>query len=297
MILKYSLTSNLAKKGLKAPGWKNNILLLLQFLISALLALLCLKPQVVNKDSKVQVEGIDIVLSLDVSGSMSAFDDVKLQKSRFDIAKNEAAKFIDKRVDDQIGLVIFGAQTITLCPLTLDKGILNKFLEELNLGYIDPDGTLLGASLVNACNRLKKSKAKTKIIVLLTDGAPSPGDVPVQIGIDMAKKLKIKVYTIGFGSEAGGYGTNAFGMVVPGMQKINKKLLQKIAEDTGAKFYLAQNQDEVRRVYQDIDNLERSRHEADIYSNYLDLFFPVAMSAAMLMFIYFLLSSFVFFGV
>lgn len=296
-MLKYSLTSSLADKGLKAPGWKNNILLFLQFLILALLALLCLKPQVVNKDSKVQVEGIDIVLSLDVSGSMSAFDDVKLQRSRFDIAKNEAAKFIDKRVDDQIGLVIFGAQTITLCPLTLDKGILNKFLEELNLGYIDPDGTLLGASLVNACNRLKKSKAKTKIIVLLTDGAPSPGDVPVQIGIDMAKKLKIKVYTIGFGSEAGGYGTNAFGMVVPGMQKINKKLLQKIAEDTGAKFYLAQNQDEIRRVYQDIDNLERSRHEADIYSNYLDLFFPITMAAVMLVLIYFILSCFVFFGV
>jgi Ca-activated chloride channel homolog len=297
IMLKYSLVTQFKIQGMQASAWKQNIFLFLQFLTISLLLLLCLQPQVVNRDSKVPIEGIDIVLSLDVSGSMECFDQVETEKTRFMTAKEEAVNFIDKRVDDQIGLVIFGAQAITLCPLTLDKNILNQFLNDLHLGFIDANGTMLGASLVSVCNRLKKSKAKTKIAILLTDGAPSPGDIPPDVGIGMARKLGIKVYTIGVGSESGGYGKSPFGMVVRNMQKINKVLLKKIADETGGKFYLAENQQDMRRVYRDIDKLERSNYETDIYSDYVDLFFPITMLILALLFFYLFFNCFVWFGV
>lgn len=297
IVFKYSLANKLNLSGFGASVWKKHALSTLQFLTICTLVVLCLRPQVVNKDSKVPVEGIDIVLALDASGSMELFDDPKLEVSRFSIAKQEAINFIDKRVDDQIGVVVFGAQTITLCPLTLDKNILNRLLDDLELGFIDANGTVLGASIVNACNRLKKSKAKTKIVILLTDGSPSPGDVPPKIGMDMAKKLGIKVYTIGVGSKSGGYGKDIFSMNVRSPQRINTDLLEKIASETGGKFYLAENQADMRRVYQDIDKLEKSAYETDLYSDYYDLFFQLAMLALALMFIYFFLRSFFWFGV
>ena len=296
--VKHSLVVFLKTQNVKAPKYKRNILFLLQIIIAVLLILLCLKPQLVDKNSKITVEGIDIILDLDVSGSMESFDELNNPKPRIDIAKEEAIKFINKRENDQVGVVLFAAHAVTLCPLTLDKNILTQLIGDLELGFIDPNGTSLCISLVAACNRLKNSKSKNKIIILLTDGAPSPGDLPVQTAIDMAKKLGIKIYAVGIGSEQGGYIKSHFGMVMrnPGF-KINKIILKQIAEETGGKFFLARSESDMKNIYKTIDKLEKTKQETEIYSNYFDLHFPVAMLIFSFLSFYILLTTFIWFGI
>lgn len=288
----------LKEEGFQFPAYKAYFLDFLRILVFLILVLICLKPQLVDLNSKVSLEGIDIILDLDVSGSMSCFDDLKDQRSRIEIVKKEALKFNQRRVNDQIGAVIFGLHSITLCPLTSDKEVLNQFINDLELGFINPGGTSLGASLVNCCNRLKDSKAKSKIIVLLTDGEPTFGDLPIETGLEMAKKLGIKIYTVGIGSEKGGYFKDQFGSVFrEPRQKLNKKLLEKIALETNGQFFLAKNAKDMKEIYKKIDQLETSKFETDAYSNFFELFSYLIFSALVMILIYLFLSVFIWFGV
>lgn len=296
VLYRYSLTSELKKSNYTVSQVQHYLPFVLRFLTLLALGLLVARPQLVNVHSKVHIEGHDIMLVLDASGSMQCFDDIKDQRPRFDVAKQEAIRFIEKREHDQIGLVIFGRDAISRCPLTLDKNILKGIVQELKLGDINPDGTVLSIATSMAANRLKKSTAKTKLIILLTDGEPTPGiDIQPSIPVELAKKLGIKIYTIGVGGEHGGlWHDPLFGIRSMGF-KMNKQLLQAIAQQTGGQFFAAQNPDDIARIYDTIDMLEKTEIETNVFSNYYDLVFPFVLAILIFLLSELLLTTFVWF--
>lgn len=298
VVYRYSLASELKKSHYTVSQVHYYIPLLLRFLSLLTLGILIGRPQLVNVNSKVHVEGLDIMLVLDASGSMQCFDDLQDRRPRFDVAKAEAIRFIEKRENDQIGLVIFGRDAISRCPLTLDKHILTTIIQDLKLGDINADGTVLSMAISMAVNRLKDSKAKSKVLIVLTDGEPTPGlDIEPQMAVNLAKKLGIKIYTIGVGSEQGGFWHDPlFGVRSMGF-KINKKLLQAIAEQTGGKFFLAQNPEDIAQVYDTINTLETTEYETSIFTNYFDLVLPFIALALVLLLLELLVSTFVWFRV
>jgi Ca-activated chloride channel homolog len=284
----FPLTSIIKSRQGVFSGSKSKIIFSLRAATLALLVLLSARPQWVDQHSKVNVEGVDIVLAMDISGSMQIFDDVSDRRTRISVAKTEAIKFIDKRVNDPIGIVIFGAETLSLVPPTLDKSLLKESVEKLEIGYINPNGTALEQGLASAVSRLRNSKAKSKIIVLLTDGQPTPGlsAISMDQATDLAKQYKIKVYTMGVGSPDGGY-IEQFGRVMNvGAQDagIDKELLRNIAEKTGGKFFHAKNPKEIAQIYNTIDQLEKTEQESDLFSNYYEAFWPFAIPLLFLIF-------------
>jgi len=189
------------------------------------------------------------------------------------VAKSEAIRFIEKRHADAIGLVLFGKDTVSRCPITFDKQMLQNVVDELKIGVIDADGTMLITGIVTAANRLKHSESKSKVMIVLTDGEPSEGDMDPSIGIDVAKKLGIKIYTVGIGSEQDQVFMHPlYGIVTK--HKVNKDLLTKIAHQTGGHYFLARNAGDMRRIYDTIDGLEKTKHEVPMFSLYYDLMIP-----------------------
>src|SRR5581483_365846 len=176
-VYRYSLTSTIKHNYDVGKHPHRSIIYGIRLLILCLLALVISKPQLVDVRSKVPIEGIDIVLVLDVSGSMQFQDYKDDVRSRFDVAKAEAVRFIEKRDHDALGVVLFGKDTVSRCPITADKQLLKQIVDELKLGVIDPDGTMLITGIVTAANRLKHSSAKSKVMIVLTDGEPSEGDL------------------------------------------------------------------------------------------------------------------------
>jgi len=270
----YPLTDMLIERKATVSSVGSRIISLLRFLV--LLGLICLiaRPQLVDKHSKVSVEGIDIMVALDVSGSMSWFDDPQDQRTRIEIAKEEAIKFVNKRENDPIGLVLFGVEAVSRCPLTLDKKMLESLIKETELGIIDPDGTVLAKGLITAINRLRKSDSKTKIIILLTDGSPSPEDVNPAYALQLAKEYGIKMYTIGIGGDYGGLQKDQFGGIHQMGVSVNHQLLNTLAQETGGRYFQAKNQDDLHTIYNTIDQLEKTSYETDVYKKYFDIFMP-----------------------
>lgn len=245
---------------------------LLRSLALAALLIGVARPQYIDEYSKLPVEGRDIELVIDISGSMALFDDPNNRVTRFDAAKREVMNFIEQRVDDQIGLVYFAATAFSRCPLTYDKGLLRKMVSELEIGILNPQGTVLSAALAVAVNRLRNSSARTKIIVALTDGAPSEYDVAPDEVIAVAKKYGIKIYTIGVGSDEGGYGEHPMFGLVRCQTPLNSALLDRFARETGGAFFRAERPDDIARVYKTIDTLEKSSYEVPRYANKSELF-------------------------
>jgi len=239
-----------------------------------------------DNKSKLPVKGIDIILSLDASGSMNmpAGQD---NKSRFQVAKEEAIKFIDKRENDSIGLVIFANVAVSRCPLTQDKNTLKEIINNTDVGQINEQGTVLTKSLLIAINRLKYSDAKSKIIILLTDGNPTPNDANPELAIELAKKLNIKIYTIAIGSNSQEFvnnlGYNFFGF--PIIATINTQLLKDIAKATNGNFFMAKDPEDLEKIYSEIDQLEKSEHEAPVYAKYYEYFILFLWIAFILLFI------------
>ena len=271
-IYSYSLADFFNKRNLIKKSKYKEILFLLRSLTLLCLIFLIARPQWVDSNSRINVEGVDIVLAIDVSGSMQIFDDLKDRRSRVEVAKAEAINFIKKRLDDPIGIVIFAKDAISRCPLTLDKKILTQVVGELELGYINPDGTSLGTGLATAVNRLRKSKAKTKIIILLTDGQPTLEKIEPDVAIDLAKQFGIKVYTIGIGNEQGGYIQHPFAGIQRIENNIDSKLLKRIAQQTGGTFFRANNPKQMKEIYNKIDKLEKTEYQTDIFHKYYEAF-------------------------
>jgi Ca-activated chloride channel family protein len=251
----------------------------LRCLALASLVLATARPRQADDSSRVEVEGSDIILALDVSGSMQLFDDLGDRRSRFEVAQREALTFVQDRKHDPIGLVIFGATAISRCPVTLDKQLLHEIITNVALGEVNPEGTALAVGLGMAVNRLRTSKSTSKIIILLTDGEPSSHDIDPEPILNLAKKYGIKIYTIGVGSDQGGYGVVPIHGVVQFKTPINAKLLQKIADQTGGQFFRAENPEEVRQVYKAIDKLEKTSYDTPLYARYHELFLVFLYSA------------------
>jgi Ca-activated chloride channel homolog len=270
----FPLTQLLANHGMLKKPIHKKVYFFLRLGILAFLIFLIMRPQWVDERSRVNVDGVDIVLAIDVSGSMAIIDDPKDQKTRIDAAKSEAIRFIERRNNDPMGVVIFGKEALSLCPITLDKQVLKDMVGGLELGVINSEGTWLGTGLATAVNRLKNSKSKSKVIILLTDGNPTPPEkVEPEMAISLAQKFGIKVYTIGIGNKQGGFvQTPFFGLQQVREMPLNEALLDTIAKKTGGQFFRAQNQHEMRSIYDTIDHLEKTKIETNIFHHYYEAF-------------------------
>lgn len=292
----YSLGTTMQKHGVASYHPYKKIFFWLRAFVLLILALLIAKPQLVDSRSKVTIEGIDIVLVLDVSGSMQFQDYADDDRSRVDVAKQEAVRFIEKRSNDAIGLVIFGKDAVSRCPLTFDKHMLRSVVHELKIGTIDPDGTMLITAMVTAANRLKHSHAKSKVMIVLTDGEPSDGDMDPKVAVEVAKRLGIKMYTVGIGSEDDEVFMHPlFGLVAK--PKVNKTLLMHIARETGGQFFMARNAQDMRRIYDTIDTLEKTEHAVPIFSKFYDIFMPFVGMLMGIMVLEVVLSTFIWFAI
>lgn len=271
-VYSYSLTNFIKSKGFSYKTYPRKILFFLRFFLLVSLAFLVMRPQWVDSRSRINVEGVDIILTLDLSGSMQVFDDLHDQRSRVDVEKTEAIRFIEKRTDDPIGIVIFGKDAVTRCPLTLDKQMLKSIVGELKLGIIDSNGTALGTAIATSVNRLRKSKAKSKVIILLTDGVPTEEKVDPNTAITLAKQYGVKVYTIGIGNKNGGYIKHPFLGVQQAGTPIDMNLLQEIANQTGGYAFRANNPRQLYQIYNKIDSLEKTDYETNIFNKYYEAF-------------------------
>lgn len=241
------------------------------------------RPQTHNAWDEKTVEGIDIMLAMDVSTSMLAED---LKPNRIEAAKNVASAFISDRQNDNIGLTIFAGEAFTQCPMTTDHASLLNLLKNVRTdiaarGLIE-DGTAVGMGLANAVTRLKDSKAKSRVVILLTDGSNNRGEISPMTAAEIAKSLGIRVYTIGVGTnKVAPYPTIVAGTVqyVNLPVEIDTKTLEEIAEKTDGNFYRATNNSELNQIYKDIDKLERSKLSVKKFSKRYEAFQPFAIAA------------------
>ena len=293
--VRYALTTQLKRNGHGRRHWYSTLFYLLRLISLVVMALLLGKPQLVDSRSKIEVNGIDIVLSLDASGSMFQIRDAGEGRSRFEVAQAEAIRFIEKRDRDALGLVIFGEDAVSRAPVTFDKKMVKDMIRNIKMGDVSPHGTVVSRSIVTAANRLKHSKAKSKIMILLTDGAPSEHDMDPETAVELARKLGIRVYTVGFGAD------RDEPLFIPGqglaiLPRVNTELLHYIAQKTGGKFFMARNAQQMRSIYDTIDQLERTEHEVPLFTNYTDLFIPGVLLILFCALAEILLSTFVWFG-
>ena len=270
-----------------------HLLFVLQMVALALLIVAIARPQSTSTSQTSNIEGIDIILAQDVSGSMLARD---LKPDRLEASKTVAADFVEGRPTDRMGLVVFAGESFTQVPLTTDHGIMLSMLKELKSGMIE-DGTAIGDGLATAINRLKDSEAISKVIILLTDGMNNAGSVDPYTAAELAKLYGIRVYTIGVGS----YGTAPFPVqTIFGVQyqqmpvEIDEKLLQTIANSSGGKYFRATSNQKLDDIYDEIDKLERSKIEVTEFRHVHEEFYPLVALALVLLLVEFLLRKFVF---
>lgn len=245
--------------------------------IGCLIIILC-RPQTHDSWSTSETEGTDIVISLDVSTSMLAQD---FKPNRFEAAKDVASQFVSGRETDNIGLVIFAGESFTQVPLTTDKTVLMNYIQDMKIGVLE-DGTAIGDGIATAINRLKNGKAKSKSIILLTDGSNNTGVVAPLTAAEIAKRLGIKIYTIGVGKNGEALypvGTNFYGKME--YQKlpvvIDEPTLKSIASSTGGKYFRAVNKNVLRQVFNEIDKLEKTRMDVRNFSHTEDNYMPWAI--------------------
>ena len=261
---------------------------LLKSIASVLLIIALARPQSSSNWEESTTEGIDIVLSMDISGSMLARD---LKPDRLEAAKDVAINFISKRKNDRVGLVVFAGESFTQCPLTTDHNVLINLFQDVKSGMVD-DGTAIGMGLATAVNRLKDSKAISKVIILLTDGVNNSGMVPPLTAAEIAKKFGIRVYTIGVGTE--GFAPypfqTPFGVQYQDVEvRIDEATLQDIATLTNGKYFRATNNNSLKEIYKSIDKLEKSKIEVTKFHKRTEEFFPLALSAFILLLLGFIL--------
>lgn len=230
------------------------------------------RPQKFSTGENVYTEGIDIAIVLDISGSMLAED---FKPNRLDAAKKITDEFIEGRTTDQIGLVIFSREAFTQCPLTIDYSVLRNLLKDVKSGMIE-DGTAIGNAVANGINRLKDSKAKSKVMILLTDGVNNAGEINPITAAEISKKFGIRIYSIGIGTigQAPYPFQTPFGIryqMVP--VEIDEGVLKQISEMTGARYFRATNNKKLEDIYKEIDNLERTRVEVTSFRSRTELFY------------------------
>ena len=266
-------------------SWKyyfRHSVFVLQMLSLSILIVALARPQSSNSWSNVTTKGIDIVIALDISGSIMAMD---FTPNRIEAAKDVAIQFISGRPNDRIGLVIFSGESFTQCPLTTDHATVINLFKGVESGMIE-DGTAIGNGLATAVSRLKDSDAISKVVILLTDGENNRGEIaPVTAG-ELAKTFGIRVYTIGIGTMgmAPFPVQTPFGVQVRDMEvRIDEPLLQKIASTTGGKYFRATNNNKLTEIYQEIDKLEKSKIDVKEYSKKQEEYLKYASAGTLLL--------------
>jgi Ca-activated chloride channel family protein len=247
----------------------------LRMLVLAVLCVALARPQTTSQGENIYTEGIDIVLVLDISGSMLAED---FQPNRIQAAKEVAQSFVDGRGNDRIGLVVFAGQSFTQCPMTLDYRVLKSLLRQVKPGMVE-DGTAIGMAIAQGVNRLKESKAKSRVMILLTDGVNNRGEIdPITAG-QIAQTFGIRIYAVGVGTvgEAPYPVQTPFGIRYQNVPvDVDEKTLEKIAQSTDGKFFRATNNKALKQIYLEIDRLEKTRIEVKAYRSYTELFYDWA---------------------
>ncbi|HIE15300.1 MAG TPA: VWA domain-containing protein, partial [Bacteroidales bacterium] len=238
--------------------WARHILFIIRMLALILLIIVMARPQSSNSWKNISTKGIDIILDMDISGSMLAQD---FKPNRLEAAKEVAIKFINGRPNDRVGLVVFSGESFTQCPLTTDHASVINLMKDIKSGMIE-DGTAIGEGLANGIRRLKDSPAKSKVIILLTDGINNMGAIDPLTAAEIAKTFNIRIYTIGIGSRGmAPYPIQTpFGMQYQQMKvEIDETLLQRISDETGGKYFRATNKKKLEDIYKEIDKLEKSK--------------------------------------
>ena len=272
--LKFSNLKLIKTAGGKKTGLRRVVTALLRLAALTFLILALMRPQTGTGEEKSTRHVVDLVVALDISGSMASLD--FQPDNRLTAAKLEAKRFIEGRSNDRIGLVIFAGQSFTQCPLTIDHKAILTLLDQIQIGMVE-DGTAIGLGLGNAVNRLRGSEAKSKIIVLLTDGVNNAGEIDPLTAAELAKQFKIRVYTVGVGKEGFAYipvKDPAFGTRLMKMQtQIDEKLFSEIASKTGGKYFRAQDQQSLRDIFRDIDSLEKTEITVEKFVHYEEHYF------------------------
>jgi Ca-activated chloride channel family protein len=250
---------------------------LLLFAYTAFIVALA-RPQTSFRLSDVEVEGVDIVLALDISGSMKAMD---FRPNRLEACKKVAEEFVLGRPTDRIGLVVYAGEAYTQCPVTSDHSTLLGLLKKVKFDIIE-DGTAIGDGLGTAINRLRESEAKSKIIILLSDGVNNRGYIDPYSAAEIAKNMNIKVYTIGVGTTGQAPYPTPYGTQMIATE-IDERLMQTIALETGGKYFRATNNDKLKSIYEEIDKMEKTILNETIFENKADLFFPFLLAGVVLL--------------
>ena len=277
-----SLARDVARRSKSRIG---NFLWLLPILAGALMIVGLARPQRGHSRTEVTANGIDIVLALDVSGSMQALDFLidGRRQNRIDVVKSVVAKFIEERTDDRIGIISFAGAPYLISPITLDHDWLQQNLERVTIGGTD-DGTAIGSAIAASVNRLRMTTAKSKVVVLLTDGVNNTGKISPIAAAEAAKALGVKIYTIGVGvrgkapipvrDQAGNM------RIIMAQVDVDEKTLQTIANDTGGKFYRATDTDSLQKIYEQINQYEKTAQTVQKFERYDELY-PWAVIPAM----------------
>src|SRR5471030_3241827 len=283
----------LPKKSFIPPLRHAGIVLRSLAVIALILALA--RPQSSLSWQNTTTEGIDIVIASDISGSMLAED---FQPNRLEAGKNIAIDFIKNRPDDRIGLVIFSVESFTQCPLTIDHDVLINLYKHIKFGMID-DGTAIGMGLATAVNRLKDSQAKSKVVILLTDGSNNMGSIPPITAAEIAKQFNIRVYTVGIGT----HGMAPMPVQTPyGIQyqrmpvDVDEGTLTQIANITGGKYFRATDNNKLKTIYEQIDKLEKQKIDVTEYHKKTEVFLPFALIALLFLMLEFIFKNTLFKG-
>ena len=282
---------------IKGIHWKDSKVLTLRHILVALrigaivlLVIGLMRPQKGIEETKIETDGIDIILALDVSGSMQAEDFTinGKRQNRLEVVKNVVRDFIKKRTNDRIGLVVFAGRAYMQCPITLDYGILLQFLDKIKIGMIE-DGTAVGDGVATALSRIKDIKAKSKVVILLTDGVNNAGKIDPANSAELAKALGVKVYTIGAGSKGrvpypakDFFGNKTYQWVSINLDEAS---LQNIAKTTGGKYFRATDTESLKKIYKEIDCLEKTKIEIESYTEYKEFFSGFVLAALALLLI------------
>lgn len=276
----FKLASTSAFGGMKSDlrVYMRHLPFALRMIAIALIIVVIARPRSVNSWEETETQGIDIVMALDVSGSMLAQD---LQPDRLLAAKKVASEFIADRPNDNIGLVIFAGESFTQCPLTTDHNVLLNLLNDIEFGMIE-DGTAIGLGLATSVNRLKNSESESRVVILLTDGTNNSGQIAPLTAADLARSYGIRVYTVGVGTKgmAPTPVNTPYGIRMQNMQvDIDEKTLTEIAAMTGGQYFRAQDTEGLRHVYEEIDEMEKYLISVQNVTRHKELFLPFALAA------------------
>ena len=291
--LQISTLQSFAKAPVSIKVYLRHLLFALRAIVVALIIIVLARPQTTNTWKNITTEGIDIILAIDVSGSMLARD---FSPDRLEAAKEIGIKFISGRQTDRMGLVVFSGESFTLCPLTTDHASLINMFKDIKMGILE-DGTAIGSGLATAISRLKDSNAISRVVILLTDGVNNRGEIAPLTAAEIAKSYGVRVYPVGIGS----IGTAPYPVQTPfGVQyqdmevKIDEEMLQQVADLTGGKYFRAINNKALEQVYSEIDKLERSKIDVTEYNKREERFRIFGMIALALIVLEFALRSTIF---